>query len=176
MSCSLDRILNNDSFCEYKDKTNATMAAVEANCAAIADKGLRLSVIGTATDDDTVFNTIKLASFSDTPFDPLSGFSSARRYTIQAGDDGVFDISASVGLLFQPTGDTFFEVSIFKNNVSVAAISMAVVNNDTQWRPQINKILDLVAGDYIEIAVATIGTSSNGFVLGAQNVFEIRKI
>ena len=173
MSCSLDRILNNDSFCEYKDKTNATIAVVEDIC----NKGIRLSVKGTTSDNNSIFNEVKLITFSGTPTDPLNGFSAISKYTVQPNDSGFFEIFVSSGLIFQTTGNTFFELALLKNGNPEFFTSLAGVNNEVQWRPFISKILQLNAGDYIEFFHNTIGaTGSAGSAVGIQNVFEIRKI
>jgi hypothetical protein len=176
MSCNITPIPSlNVGYCELKDKVNEVVAGVNANCAAIADKGIRLAVLGTGADNDNISNSPKNIFFSSTPFDPLNGYSENKRYTVQSGDSGLFMIIGQVGVVGQATGSTFYELNITKNSISLTGTTMALFPNLMQHSLQIITVVELVAGDFIEMAILGNATDILN-VIGVQNNIKITKL
>jgi len=143
----------------------------------ISASSVRLVAIGTSSDNDTFFATTRFIKFSTIIEDPLNGFSSNTRYTIQNNDDGVFAIIAQAGFSGQEDFPTSLSLSININGSANRAVSMQLFNPLMQWRPQVVDFVRLVAGDYIDIiADTTGGTGGDTGVFGPQNSILIQKI
>ena len=175
MACDIDIIPLSAGFCELREKINEVVEATNENCEAIASKGLRLEVAGTSSDNDNITDFVKNITFSGTPIDPLSGYSLNKRYTVQAGDDGLFLIIAQAGFSGQTTGSTGYALDIRVNNAPISAVSMQLFDNLMQHRPQVVTFVNLVAGDFIEVGGLGVAVNNLG-IFGNQNALKITKL
>jgi len=111
------------------------------------------------------YNTYTKVTWDTEVFDTDSAFASDK-FTVPAGADGKYFISALNAIYSLDSDDLYLHIGIWKNG-AVVATGRSESNDKKRVHATVNSILDLVETDYLEVYVAhTSGTETTNYGAG----------